>query len=341
MASADQVVDVESLKDNPSEQKALSDDDRTSKAFFIEAAALLTIWSLLVINEGAIRLVNSDPAGGLDGGRPPSLLVFLASLAEVFFGLVGLFVGVAGFIFRWYSTSVTKASLLLQTLLGYFVFAIFVFVVPAVKAIDLEAPTGELTLGQEKFLIALGVLTSFHFCLALQGGQFVFFARLICAGTGQNFLMQNTGNRMRAIFWNGNLGFAGIWTLITGILINANIGGGKLDMPFQSPPNVGRLPAMTIVTGILLILWAAMGIFLALSSKPAPWMYYLLSGVVYLFSYLNYTIVQFGVMKKPNPMGPSPFGGPVAMHGGLVYMVVFLGPYFVHLASKEKNGHSL
>lgn len=339
MTSEHEAVDVEALKDsdNVFEQKPLSEGDRTSSAFFIEAAALLTIWSLLVINEGAIRLIDTNPSAGLEGGRPPQLLVFLASLAEVVFGLVGLFVGVAGFIFRWYSTTWTKVSLLLQTILGYFVFAVFVFVRPAVRAIDLTEPTGELTLGQEKFLIALGVLTSFHFCLALQGGQFVFFARLICAGSGQNFLMQNTGNRMRAVFWNANLGLAGLWTLITGALISANVGGGKLDMPFESPPNVGRLPALTIATGILLIVFAAKGIVLALSNKPAPWSYFLLSGIVYLFAYLNWTIVQFGLIGKPNEVGPSAFGGPVAMHGGLVYMVVFLGPYFVHLASKERK----
>lgn len=331
--------DVENLKDEMSQRNEEPLTDLTRSAFFMEAAALLTIWSILVINEGAIRLVDSNPAAGFTDGRPPNVVLFLAGLAEVFFGLVGLFVGMAGFIFKWYNTNVTKASIIIQTLLGYFVFAVYVFVRPAFQATDLTEPTLEgLTLGEQKFIIALGVLTSFHFCLALQGGQFVFFARLICAGTGKDFLMQKRGNRMRAVFWNANLGLAGVWTLITGALINSSVGGGKLNAPFQSPPNVGRLPGLTITTGLLMILWAAVGIFLAISSQPAPWPYFLLSGVVYLFAYLNYTIVQFGlIVPKPN----GSFGGPVAMHGGLVYMVVFLGPYFLHLASKERKGEAL
>lgn len=329
-------VDAENPKEQPvfQQDKAVPSKNNNN-VFFLEAAALLTIWSILVINEGAIRLIASNPAAGFSGRdeRPAPILLFLGGLFEVFFGLVGLFVGTAGFVFRWYNTNVTKIAMLIQTLLGYFVFVIYVFVRPAFQAKDLTAPLlSGLSIGESKFLIALGVLTSFHFCLALQGGQFVFMARLICAGTGKNFLMQKTGNKMRAIFWNANLAFSGLWTLITGALINGSVGGGKLDMPFISPPNVGRLPGMTIFTGLLVLAWAVVGIGLAMSATPAPPMYYLLSGFVYLFGFLNWTIVQFGLLP--------PNGGAVAMHAGLVFMVVFMGPYFVNLASKERQGET-
>lgn len=298
---------------------------------FLEAAALLTIWSILVINEGAVRFIDSNPAAGLSGGRPAVMLVFLGGLFEVVFGLIGLFLGIAAFIVRAHNTVVTKAAMVIQTILGYYVFVIFVFVIPAFRAADLASPSlVGLTLGQSRFLIALGVLTSFQFCLALQGGQFIFMARLVCAATGKDFLMQNSGARMRAVFWNANLGLAGVWTLITGILINVNVGSGTLDMPFESPPNVGRLPGMTIFTGLTMIVFAAVGIMIAVMKMQIPRFYFPTSGFVYLFAFLNYTIVQFGLLDG----APA---GAVALHAGLVFLVVFLGPYFVHLASKEQE----
>lgn len=297
-----------------------------------EAAALLTIWSLLVINEGAIRLINSNPAAGLSGGRPSNAVVFLGGLVEVIFGLIGLFVGAAAFVLRKHNASVTKLAMVVQTILGYYVFVVYVFVIPAFRATDLVEPSLEgLSLGQSKFLIALGVLTSFHFCLALQGGQFVFMARLVTATTGQDFLKQKSGARMRAAFWNGNLGMSGMWTLITGILIAANVGSGKLEVPFESPPNVGLLPVMTIVTGAVMMVWAVTGIVIAQKRMGVPSLYFPVTGLVYLLAFGNFTIVQFGLLDG----APA---GAVALHAGLVFMVTFLGPYFVNLAAKEEVG---
>lgn len=326
-------VDTENPKSKLHESTDGSSASGTNTVFFVEAAALLTIWSLLVINEGAIRLINSNPALGLDreeeNPAPGASVLFSAGLVEVIFGVVGLFVGMAGFIFRWFNKNVTIAAMVIQSLLGYYVFVVYVFLRPAFQARDLEIPFIGLSMGESKFLIALGVLTSFHFCLALQGGQFVFFARLICAGTGTDFLKQSTGNRMRAIFWNVNFGLSGVWTVMTGALIQISRGGGKLAKPYISPPNVGRLPGLTVATGVLIVVWALLGILLALSKSPAPSLYYFVSGLVYIFALLNYGILQFGFLPKN--------GGAVAMHNGLVYMVVFMGPYFVYLAAKEKH----
>lgn len=189
-----------------------------------------------------------------------------------------------------------------------------------------------LNLGQSRFLIVLGILTSFHFCLALQGGQFVFMARLVCAATGQDFLKQRTGAKMRAMFWNGNMGLAGLWTLITGILVAANAESGTLDMPFASPPNVGRVPGITMFTGLVMMLWAGVGMWMVAQAgkRAVPIAYYGGSAVVYLIAFLNYGILQFGLIEG----APA---APVVLHAGLVFMTVFLGPYFVHVVSKEKE----
>lgn len=331
MSAHAEVVDVESGKD--SFTKTIADTYKKNYAI-IEAAALLALWSILVINEGSIRFISENPSQGITGGRPPKLLGFLGSLSEVVFGLLGLFVGLSAFLLRAHNAGATKLVMLIQTLLGYFVFIVFVFILPIYRAVDKGMFRDDLTVGENRFVIALGILTSFHFCLALQGGQFVFMARLVAAATDTDFLKQRTGATMRAVFWNANLAMSGVWTLITGAFIAAKISGGTLEMPYISPPNVGRLPGMTITAGVLMIALGVMGILIAGAGKGVPKFYFVTVALVYVFAFLNFGMAQFG--KLGSPESPPPAGS-VALHNGLVFMVVFLGPYFVNIADKEVN----
>lgn len=302
----------------------------------LEAGALLTIWSLLVINEGSIRLVGTLPSNLDRPGEDPSpYYAFFGGVFEVAFGVLGLAIGFAAFITRWHSAALTKMSMVIQTLLGYYVFIVYVFVLPAKKASNLAEPLSGLSLASNKFLIVLGILTSFHFCLALQGGQFVFMARLVAAATGEDFLKQKSGNVMRSCFWNANFALSGLWTLITGSLINSQVGSGRLETQFESPPNVGTLPGLTIFVGLLMLVWGIVGIILGLY-KSAPAAYFLGTGIVYIFALLNFGIAQLSTLENANE-----FGGAVALHNGLSFMVVFLGPYFVYKASNEENPSEL
>lgn len=299
---------------------------KPNTAAVLEAAALLTIFSLLAINEGSIRFIRSNPS---DLGRDLAAtdmspyLIFFGGLSEVIFGLFGFFVGIGAFIFGSYSTGVTKLCMATQTLLGYFVFVVFIFVEPAVRAANLAGPLLDgMSVGSSRLLIAMGIFTSFHFCLALQGGQFLYMARLVAAATGTDFLKQTTGNRMRAVFWNANMALSGVWVLITGAVVHAQVGGGTIAAPYQFPPNVGRLPAFTIVTGLVMIMWGAAGIAMAVSSAAPSW-YSVGTAVVYVVALMNFGIGQFGVFADGGA------GGPIALHNGLVFMVMFLGSYFV------------
>lgn len=326
-----EAVDVES--GNDSLTKSIGDQYKKHYAI-IEAAALLALWSVLVINEGSIRFIDGNPSQGITGGRPPKLLRFVGSLAEVVFGLLGLFVGLSAFLLRAHNAGATKLVMAIQTLLGYFVFIVFVFALPIYTAVDLEMPMAGLTLSENRFVIALGILTSFHFCLALQGGQFVFMARLVAAATDTDFLKQRTGATMRAVFWNANLAMSGVWTLITGAFIAAKISGGTLAMPYVSPPNVGRLPGMTIAAGVFMIALGVMGILIAGAGKGVPKFYFVTVALVYVFAFLNFGMAQFGKLGGPDQAPPA---GAVALHNGLVFMVVFLGPYFVNIAANERS----
>lgn len=328
LTPTDQNMDLEA---NNVINKPTADISKRGTAF-TEAAALLTLWSVLVINEGGIRLVSSNPSVDLfASGRPPAFVVFLGGVFEVAFGLFGLLLGMAAFLYRWHKVNVTKAAMVTQTILGYYVFIVFVFLIPAFGAADLTEPMlPGLTVGSSRIIITMGILTSFHFCLALQGGQFIFFARLVGTATGTDFLKQHSGYTMRAFFWNGNMGLAGLWTTITGAIVLANVGSGTLVAPFVSPPNVGRLPGFTVFTGILMMIWALLGMGITAAKIKVPVGYSLGSAFVYLIAILNYAFLQFALLE--------PNGGAVALHAGLAFMVVFLANYFVLLAGRERDG---
>ena len=326
---------------------------------FSEAAALLVVWSILVMNEGALRWIFlapfgaddgnpltpdvsfSDPVRGPFGGGVRLGALFFASLAEVTFGLVGLALGVSAFVFRYYNSIYAKTSLAIQSALGWFVFIVYVFAVPAQRAANL-LPLGTfngISLSLHRFLITLGMFTSFHFCLALQGGQFVFMARIIANATNTDFLMQKSGERMRAVFWNGNLALAGLWTFLTGCIVAANSDGATIPrtagLVYRFAPNVGRSPALSIFTGLLMMIWGIYGMLIPLMKLSGGTPYYLGSGLVYFMVYLNFVLVQFGLVANENKF----FAG-LSMHNGLVFMLHFLPTYFVYRYEQEQRAHA-
>lgn len=289
-----------------------------------EASVLLTLWSLFVINEGCLRLIDQNPADTLNSsGRTLNLLAFIGSVFEIVFGLLGFVVGIGAYLMKWYSTTFTKICMTIQWILGWYVFTLFVIALPAIRAMKLQKTTPEgLSLGQSRFLTTLGIFTSFHLCLSLQGGQFIFFARLVAAATRTDFLRQETGERNSAIFWNINLALCGAWTFITGVLIRSNVGAGKLQQPFVSPPNVGVLPGLTIFTGVLMSSYGLLGIGMVFTNN-SPLLYFVGAIFVYIVALLNFGVLQFGFISHP----PA---GAVVVHNGLVFMVIFMAIFFVH-----------
>lgn len=305
---------------------------------FSEASGLLLLCSLLVLNEGTIRYMNLVQPDGtglipLNVGRPATGWLFFAAIAEMIFGFMGLFLGVAGFVFRYYNTTVVQICMTLQAILGIFVFIVYVFVQPGFLAADASSTSAipGLSIGMFKFLVTLGIFTSSHFCLALQGGQFVFMARMISAATGDDFLRQRSGDRMRASFWSMNITLAGLWTLMTGSIINSQVGSGKLEVVYMFAPNVGKLPGFTVVTGLCMMFFGLAGIAFAMSDTIAPQAYYVAAILVFLLTWLNYTIGQLSMVGTM--MGASM----ASMHSGLVFMLMLMGTYFVWCFSKESG----
>ena len=173
---------------------------------FVESSLLLAFWSILVMNEGAIRFIASGQPGapGLFAGMPIRFpTAFLAALFEVIFGLIGLFLGLAGGVLKVFNRKLLVAFAWIQSILGWYVFIVYVLVLPSFRIAN-EEPMLGLSPVASRVVSALGILTSLQWCLALQGGQFVFISRVTAFGGDSDFLKQRTGAKMRATFWNVN-----------------------------------------------------------------------------------------------------------------------------------------
>lgn len=303
------------------------------KSEFKEAALLLAMWSILVTNEGVVRFIQhgQPSAPGLFSSHSPNRFAaaFLGGLFEVIFGLFGLCVGLGAGVLGYFNRSVTFFAIAVQNILGWYVFLDFVFVIPSYAIAQRTTPMmAGLTVGASKFIGVMGILTSVAFCLALQGGQFIFFARLVAYSSDHDFLNQRNGAKMRAMFWNLNYALAGLWvTIQAGVVLN-RVGAGLTPQPFFAPPNVGRIPVYLLLTGLLMILWPLLGIGITMSGNTGlVRKYAAASFFVFLFVHVHFTIGQLGFLAGgPGSAGPA---AGASLHNHLVMMLCFLGPYFM------------
>lgn len=309
---------------------------------FSVVSTLLVLWSLLIINEGTTRffgLIKSD--GGLEtgidndvNGLSPDLasgFLLFASLFEICYGFIGLFLGLACILFGFRKSGPIKLCMLIQFILSVYVYAIFVVVRPVFSTIhDIRYNLNKFEEGLTWFLTILGIAISTIFSNALQGGQFMLLSRIVSIGEKSNFFLQSTGNRMRAVFWSACMTISGICTLMTGVVVWNKLGGGRTTTPYYFSPNVGRLPVLTTVTGICMTVFGLVGFVVAAVKIKELQVYYKAGAIVFLLAWLNFTIAQLSLVESS--------GGEVARVTGLVFAIFFLNTYFLWCSSKERSG---
>ncbi|GAB0496002.1 hypothetical protein MMPV_007312 [Pyropia vietnamensis] len=312
-----------------------------------EAAALLAMWSALVLTEGTVRFVLSEPAQDLlpadrATSTLPPILPFLAALMECIFGLSGVFVGVGAAFFNIHSRMATLVFLITQTIQSWFVFIIYVFTIPAYSARFLTQPVFPFdTIGETRAFITMGILSSVTLCLALQGGQFAMGMTLLAYQSPPGKASETDASKatIRGLFWNANMVLGGVSTIVAGVLLlQAADGGagrvGPVPAPpavsfFLAPPHVGVFPLMTLITGLVMTAHGLLGMAASLRSS----LFKSLLGLTvatYLLAYLNFTIVQVGAIEGGGPPQAAAF------HSGLVFLTVLIGPYFAGQARRVR-----
>lgn len=308
-------------------------------ASFTEVSLLLVLWSLFILNEGAVRyiyLINAD--GGLvrslsDGtyGASPDLAIgflFFAALFEITYGFMGLFLGLSCTLLGFRSTAVIRCLMGIQFALSLFVYLVYVIMIPILSAIHDRWYNRANLGGVSWFLSVVEIVLSSVLANALQGGQFMFMSRMVAIEEKSNFLRQCTGDRVRAMFWSISIAVSGFCTLITGIVLWIKFGALRTTAYFFSP-NVGRFPALTTVTGLFMSLFGVTSSMLAAGySKVAP-MYFKVGAFVFLLTWINFTIAQLSFIGSG--------GGHVVMQTGQLFALFFLGMYFLWCAWKERS----
>lgn len=319
-------------------EKVTAAERAQNKKEFVEASFLLALWSILVMNEGALRFIRHGMPGapGLTSDGVRFAAKFLGALFEVIFGLFGFIVGIAGGIFDVFDKTLMYALLGVQTILGWYTFISYVFVIPSFAIANNKVTAAGLDPATSRAIGVFGILTSLAWCLALQGGQFVFICRMFAFAGNSDFLKQRSGAKMRSIAWNLVYAFAGFWALVTAcVIVNKTGGTWTTKPPFVAPPNVGRLPYFLLLTSLLMTVWPFVGIALSVTGKwGAVRRYSLASCFVWILVYINYTLLQFGFMAG-NPAEPGNVGVGAGMHNHLTMMLAFLPCYFMNKAAVE------
>jgi len=153
------------------------------------AASFLFFVSFFALIEGIIRMTsNSKPSVDVDyldtagGTQIPVLVFLLGGVAEVLFGMSGIVVAFFQLFFRQGTPPPTFGFVILQAVLGWFVFLTYVIAAPLLAARNAPGIDDLLSVTEHRSLIVLGnLLGSVTFCWALQGGQFIMALRLYAA----------------------------------------------------------------------------------------------------------------------------------------------------------------
>lgn len=284
-----------------------------------EAVGLFLVWSMLVTIEGTIRLVsNASPEFGLtpDEGFPPAALL-AGGIAEVIMGALGLLMAVSVLLFKKRSATMLVGFLIIQSVLGWYVFVTYVLAVPLYDADNLAAGRFGLSLGADRFLIIMGLLTSVSWCAALQSGQFVLAARVrtMILGKADSLKM----HKLRAIVWCALAAMAGVAMAITGAVVLASADGSSPHIPPPAyPPHVNIYPEMTLCTGLVTIVWAALGLLGSMSSNK---------GLLGLFHHTWFVTFMVNLITFALVFGKVPMGAlaaPSAQHCVLVFAFTVL-----------------
>lgn len=302
-----------------------------------ESAGALLLFSLLVFIEGGIRLNEVDVKDLTPEPRPgfPPIPLFIAAIAELVFGLVGVVLGCSAFLSYSRNKQLLKASIFLQVALSIFVFTVFNLAEPiyrikhVIPYVPRPQPIENVSLFRGAESMAL--LTGVQFAFALFLGQMIFMMRLArSSGDGEPWSLNML--RLHSFGWTGNLAFAGLWTLALGSGIlshkeNFPSSPERAGTVFFFHPHAGTEPGFTIATGVILFCWGVCGVVLTLKRfKKVNW--YLCGSVVAGFVvYLNFTLVQLGQFR----IGRSG-GGLVATNTLHLFAMFFLSCYFLYRA---------
>jgi hypothetical protein len=178
-------------------------------------------------------------------------------VCQMAMGFAGLFLAGAFLVGINVRPPVVFAVLVVEGLIGWFVFLLFVFVNPAMDAAATPGvPSPWETRQNFNTFVAMGILASAGYCAALLGSQFAFTASLWSLSKGED--NQNEAYfRSRGVAYSFLVFITGLWLLIA---------GGVSSLLLPGPVNVVQpvifvvWPGIFVATGCLAMATGGFGI---------------------------------------------------------------------------------
>uniref|UniRef100_A0A7S3A453 Uncharacterized protein n=1 Tax=Rhodosorus marinus TaxID=101924 RepID=A0A7S3A453_9RHOD len=230
---------------------------------FLVAIAVFTLYSYLVMNEGAVRstqVATPEPAPFSETLR------LVAACGEVLFGLAGFLMGIALILFRQGNKFVTISWMGLAFVLGWFVFSVWVLAFPIWNLVNVRTAPEPLTIQQFDLLRTMSLFGGIFWCFALQGGQFM-VGNVIRGHQDQGKTRGEKYAQIRLIMWSLNIALSGIVFVIAGSVASVAYGAGPLDPVQAFPPIFIVYPGLTIAAGIVQFLFGTFAISAAIMGR--------------------------------------------------------------------------
>lgn len=336
--------DVENAKEHVKATATPSENMKT------RTAALLAMWSFFILIEGTVRLLswtNKAPEGWDGSGKYfPPVVLLIAAVVEVFFGLMGLFAGVGSFVFDMDHPMFTLLAAASELIFGLYTYVVFNIAWPAM--IQARAPYQinagiDLSRTNSNATQVFGwILASCMYCGIVQGMQVYFTIQLYHIQKEQADKYDREYQKKRLFLYSFLTFFAGVSILICGCILRSAYGSGpyKEDPQFNSVlyyfPNIIQYSSMTIVTGCLEIVYGLLGFACAGGSKGLFRMFLMFGAVTWLWLAGAHTLGQLGDgFPNGTDGGFSIWSGPGAQLMCLHTSLVLAPAYFAYEVARD------
>jgi hypothetical protein len=222
---------------------------------FGSSIALHLLFSILILIEGAIRTTDSAAlghtndvisGGGWTGGPDefPPVILLLGGVSECVFGMCGVIYSMSG-IMSLPTVKGTKFVIMVEVILGWFTFIIYVIANPAYTAHHNTNTIINYSNSEEDSITVLGIIASVGYCASLQGAQVYFANNILSLIQKDETRFHHEATKGRMIYYSVLYLFGTVCQLAIGCYVYSH----PTPQFVISPPFVIVYPQIAIAVG--------------------------------------------------------------------------------------------
>jgi len=281
-----------------------------------------------------IKFLQSNPTVLADGGSLtaesfsfPPIARLVSTVAGIVLSMAGIGLGILSFIFDFNRPGLTAAVLILQIVLSSFVFCIEVFAVPIFNYERMTGPPAPRPNGwsesESEAAFAFGTFFClFSYCSTSLGMICSAALELRKAQLNLNENLASATMRLRTL--SAAVMLFGLGCLVLGsMIVHRELPVSRLvSTPYVYPPNFVEFPAILVMTGLFIMIYAAPGLvgipplakIQAFLAVPM-WMWmvcvHILTQVAHFPPEMAFLGGLLGIMSLANILAPAVYGARV------------------------------